>query len=236
MSATVSSNHHNIEKRKKVNMTQAQEQQKARDPDIVSIEGLTMYARLFEPQVFMRKDGTPDTPIWTTDILVDAKNKSVLQSKGVKIKNGNAKYYAFIDENGLRERGFDGSYIAVRKKTIRKKFDEATGSVVKDALGLPQFEAATRPPVRDARGNDIPDEAGLKIGNGSRVWITFGLTKPEFGGHGSYGARLMSTKICDLVEYKGAQQGTFVYGETPATPVMVATSAEDDFDGDELPF
>jgi len=188
---------------------------KKSDAEYITIKGKTMYARVFDPMGPPPQDPL-QPPRWTEDILVNSVTKTMLMDKGMKIKDSNPKFDAFVAENGLVEQGYDGSYITVKKSTLRKKYNPELQEVVKDSMGQPVMEPAPRPKVTDSAGNEIPESANLKIGNGSDVEVVATVTKALMGRHGSYGARLVSTKILNLVEYSTAPQGTFVYGNSPS--------------------
>ncbi len=180
-------------------------------PEYLRITGKSMYARVFEPAPERETDKFTVPAQWTIDVLVDKVTKAQLEMKGVRVRSGNPKYDAIVEENGLSS--FDGSYVSVQKKTVRKVYDKDKGKVLRDPdTGEDRVEAAARPPVEDSKGREIPESADLKIGNLSDVEVTLQVVrgaKPK----GEYSARLIRTKILNLVEYiPQAGSGSFVFG------------------------
>lgn len=209
--------------------------------EFLTFKGKSMYARVFEPALPPPQDPT-QPPRWTVDVLIDKATKTELMAKGLRIKDGNPKYEAFVEENGLLEKGFDGSFVTVKKSTVRKAYNQAMQEPIKDEKGNQVFEPASRPKVMDTAWNEIPESANLKIGNGSDIEVCYTITKPLLARSGNYGARLVSTKILNLVEWAPAPQGSFVYGESGAqhsssTPVIEEYEASVELlDEDDMPF
>lgn len=189
--------------------------------EYITFRGKSMYARVFEPMGPPPQDPL-QPPRWTVDVLIDNATKIELTGKGIRIKDSNPRFDAFVAEQGLVEKGYDGSYVTVKKSTVRKQYNPALQEVVKDSTGAVVMEPAPRPKVTDSAGNEIPESADLKIGNGSDVEVCGTVTKAIMARPGNYGMRLVSTKILNLIPYIVAPQGTFVYGDAPA----VATSED----------
>lgn len=178
------------------------------------VRGKAMYAKLFEPALPAPAYADTIPVMWAVDVLVDSATKSRLQAAGMSFGKPNPKYEQFVAEKGLREQGYDGSYIRAKKPTTKKQYDAEKGEVVKDKSGQPVLVEAPRPMVTDSSGAEIPMEAfekGFAIGNGSDVEVTYTITKPSIGGFGRYGARLVRTKILDLVKYERPDAGSFVF-------------------------
>lgn len=203
-------------------------------PDIMRVRGKTMYAKVFQPTQPAPDNEYGFTPEWTEDILVDRATRVELEGKGITIKDQNDKYKLFCEQEGLNADGYDGSFIKVKKSTIRKVYDKDKGEVAKDAKGNALTEAAPRPRVVDSLGNEIPEEAGLLIGNGSDVEVTFTVTKPRLPNgairSSGYGCRLIETKILNLKEYKAKEKGTFVFANADAP------QHGDALEEDDMPF
>lgn len=215
---------------------------KKNDAEYVTFKGKSMYARVFEPMGPPPQDAL-QPPRWTVDVLIDNATKIELTGKGLRIKDSNPRFDAFVAEQGLVEKGYDGSYVTVKKSTLRKKYNPELQEVVKDASGAVVMEPAPRPKVTDSAGNEIPESAELKIGNGSDIEVCGTVTKAIMARPGNYGLRLVSTKILNLVEYVPAAQGTFVYGEaasessTKQAPAIAEyDSAVDALDPDDMPY
>lgn len=214
---------------------------KSNDAEYIKIKGKAMYARVYEPANPPPQDPN-QPPRWTVDILIDSATKGILIGKGLRIKDSNPRFNAFIEENGLAEKGYDGSYVTVKKSTLRKKYNPELQEVVKDSNGQPVMEPAPRPKVTDSAGNEIPESANLKIGNGSDIEVDAAITKALLARPGSYGTRLVSTKILNLVEYNPAPQGTFVYGDAPksgsaeAPAIAEYDTGVESLDDSDIPF
>ena len=114
---------------------------KKSDADYVTIRGKAMYARVFDPANPPPQDPT-QPPRWTIDVLVDAQTKAELLAKGIKLKDSNPKFDTFVAEGGLVEKGYDGSYVTVKKSTLRKQYNPDLQEVVKDSSGQVQMEPA----------------------------------------------------------------------------------------------
>lgn len=221
-------------------MTSTQPKQYDGDkPDFCTLTGLAMYARVFEPAAANEQYSIPAR--WTVDLLIDKATQATAKARGLSIKDNNDKYKAFCESNGLNAKGYDGSYVTVKKPTVRKVWDKEAGQTKKDASGQPILEAAPRPRVVDSHGTEIPDEANLLIGNGSEISVSFVITKPRIGDRenfGKFGGRLFETKILDLVEYT-RNEGSFVFHEnkdsTPK-PSQSTTVDADELMADEIPF
>lgn len=213
---------------------------KKSEAEYINFRGKSMYARVFEPANPPPQDPT-QPPRWTVDVLIDNATKIELQGKGLRIKDSNPRFDAFVAEQGLVEQGYDGSYVTVKKSTLRKKYNPELQEVVKDAQGAVVMEPASRPKVTDSAGNEIPESAELKIGNGSDVEVCGTITKAIMARPGNYGLRLVSTKILNLVEYQVAPQGTFVYGQEGKPTAEQQSIREYDnevasLDADDIPF
>lgn len=212
---------------------------KKNDAEYVTFKGKSMYARVFEPMGPPPQDAL-QPPRWTVDVLIDNATKIELTGKGLRIKDSNPRFDAFVAEQGLVEKGYDGSYVTVKKSTLRKKYNPELQEVVKDATGAVVMEPAPRPKVTDSAGNEIPESAELKIGNGSDVEVCGTVTKAIMARPGSYGLRLVSTKILNLVEYVPAAQGTFVYGDAKPTAEQQSIQEYDHevatLDADDIPY
>lgn len=194
--------------------------------EYMRIRGKSMYAKVFDPAPQRETDKFTIPAQWTMDVLVDKATKAQLEAKGVRVRYGNPKYEAVVEEAGLS--GFDGSYVTVQKKTVRKVFDKEKGKVLRDPdTGEDRLEAAVRPPVEDSAGNEIPESANLKIGNLSDVEVTLQVVrgvKPK----GEYSSRLIRTKILNLVEYAApSDSGSFVYGNSTSAEVTEELSEDD---------
>lgn len=183
------------------------------------VVGKSMYARVFDPA--NPAPAYADTiPVkWTLDVLVDSATKTKMQGLGIGFGKENPVYQGLVKTNGLDKQGYDGTYIRVSKNTSKKDWDAKKGMVKADATGKPIMVPAVRPPVVDSADNEIPYEAfqnGFAIGNLSEVEVTFTITKPSMGGFGRYGARLIRTKILELVKYT-PKKGSFVFGAAEET-------------------
>lgn len=202
-------------------------------PDIMRVSGKSMYAKVFVPNTPAPDNEYGFQPEWTLDVLVDRSTRVTLETRGITVKDNNEKYKLLCEQEGLNADGYDGSYIKAKKATTRKVFDKELGAVVKEANGNAKLEAAPRPRVVDSVGNEIPEEADLKIGNLSDVEVTFSITKPRLPNGGvkkdGYGCRLMETKILNLKEYKPKDKGTFVFGGDQAQHGT-------ELDEDDMPF
>lgn len=213
----------------------------SKSPDFITVKGKAMYARVFDPMNGPPSDPT-QPPRWTVDVLVDRTQKALLVDKGIRVKDSNPKFDAYVAETGLVEQGYDGSYVTVRKSTIRKAYDPVLQAVKTDDAGKPIMEPAPRPKVTDSRGNEIPESSGLKIGNGSDIEVVGTITKPLMGRPGSYGVRLISTKVMNLVEYAPAPAGSYVFGSSSGTAPRIEEYEStlgpqvDMLDDDEAPF
>ena len=207
-------------------------------PDFYTFNGLSMYAKVFQPSAYNEQYDIPSR--WEIDVLLTESDARRAEDSGISIRNDSKNFQRFVDENGLAEKGYKGHYIKVKKPTLRKKWDADTGTSVKDSAGKPVMVPADRPRVVDSRGTEIPEEADLLIGNGSEVEVTAIITKPQVGGRdqfGRFGARLIETRILELNEYK-RPAGTFTFESTQNTNTQEEGSAryENDLLEDEIPF
>jgi hypothetical protein len=202
-------------------------------PDFCTLRGVSMYAKVFQPSAYNEQYNIPAR--WEVDLLLTKTEAENAKSRGLNIRDDNDRYRAFLEENDLVSKGFEGAFIKIKKPTTRKKWDAEAGATVKDASGQPVLEAAPRPRVVDSQGTEIPEEAGLLVGNGSEVELTFIITKPKAGGReqfGKFGGRLVETKILELVEYQ-RPQGSFTFNSESTTE---AESYQADMAEDEIPF
>lgn len=207
--------------------TAPQAPEKKSNGDFVNFTGISMYARLNEPKENTTIHGEPTAPIWTQDVLIDSVTAAMLKGKGVRVKSGNQKYLQQIEQQGLASKGYMGDFVTTKKSTVKKVYVD--GVIQRDKqTGDELTEAADRPKMTDSRGREIPESAGLNIGNGSTVRIGASITKGPKVPVGNYGLRLIETRILELVEFAPANQGNFTYGETEEI-------TKTDFE-DEMPF
>lgn len=194
-------------------VSQQMEASKPLSDDIYTISGKSMYARLFEPQG-PGKMYPDQAPRWCTDLLLDKEGIARARALGLKVKSDKETYTTFCQTSGLVQQGYEGDYISIKKSTIRKQYDKAAGRPVKDKFGQNVFENAPWPKVFDSQGNEIPESTALRIGNGSDLKVSFSITKPQGAGPGNFGARLISSRILNLVPYVNKDAGTFVYSQS----------------------
>lgn len=184
--------------------------------EVLKVNGKAMYAKVFQPSTPAPDNEYGYQPEWTIDVLVNRQERQRLESKGIIIRDNNDKYKLLCEDQDLNSAGFDGSYVKVKKSTIKKVYDQDAGEVKKDAKGNPLTEAAARPRVVDTKGTEIPEDADLKIGNLSDVEVTATVTKPRLPNgqpkSSGFGLRLLETKILNLVEFKPKETGSFVFG------------------------
>lgn len=193
-----------------------------RNPEFQTVSGKAMYARLFEPATPAPSQEGIIPVRWSVDVLVTQAMLTRLKEKGMKISKPNPKYFELAKQNGWDQLGYDGSHVEVRKNIVKKSWDAQNGRVRKNDVGQEVLESATRPPVCDSNGTEIPMEAftekGFRIGNGSDVEVTYTETKPKTGGFGNHGFRLVRTKITNLVKYSPQNSGGFTYSEEGDSP------------------
>jgi hypothetical protein len=208
-------------------------------PDFCTLTGLAMYAKVFEPAKANEQYNIP--PRWTIDLLLDKETQKTAEARGLALKHSNEKYKAFCESQGLNAKGYDGTFITIKKPTVRKVWDKEAGTTKKDSTGQAVTEAAPRPRVVDSHGTEIPEEANLLIGNGSEVQVSFVITKPKIGDReqfGKFGGRLFETKILELVEYS-PNKGSFVFDDeedSKPKPSSSTTVEMGELDADEIPF
>lgn len=194
--------------------------------DIFNITGISMYAKIKEPdqaRVIKAKDGkeiVTDSK-WTVDLLLNQKGKMVAERAGVRVRNApsdpnlNYKYVEYVTTSGLLEKGYTGEYIRITKNAEKQARNE-DGSPMYNGP-IPVKAPANPPRIRDSKGTDIPLEDVPLIGNGSELQVAFTPTIAPGKKHGEYGARFISVKILELVEYDPEEgpKGTYEFSGTP---------------------